>query len=424
MKLRAIVKTSVVSVVDQAWLGAVGFAVGLAFIRHAEKSEYAYYSMLYAAMLLVQAIHNALVLAPMTTLVPGQSRQVQRLFLSATTVVQYRYAIWLAATTTALVAGFGLIVDTTYLRLVDLTAFAVATWAYMAREYYRAMLFIHGKVEDVFQVDFSYGIVYLAGLATAYLMSSVSTGTVLVANGIAGVVSLGWSRRLLGTPSAVSTGESAQVARELWRCGRWSLPSVVVSWVYANAYIYLSATLFGAAVVADLQAGRLLLVPLGMTVLAWSNVMRPRTSEWFDHRNLALIMRVMRFSLIGLVMMCIAYVGCLYLSFPLIRTALMGARYQNVDTHILYWGLYFLASGIRAVGTVCMLSGREGYQPLYYYGWSALLVSILLTFALEPTLGIFSALAALICAEVVLAALIWWLGWPGMVRARSNSEGR
>jgi O-antigen/teichoic acid export membrane protein len=153
-------------------------------------------------------------------------------------------------------------------------------------------------------------------------------------------------------------------------------------------------------------------MPLGMSFQAWTNVFRPKVSTWFGENNMLLIEKVAHRSQISLSVLVGAYVLVLLVMFPLLAKYFLGPSYNGLEWLAAGWGGYFMISGIRMVGTSCMLGSQEGYKIIYYYGVYAFIVCIPASLLLTKMIGTIGVLAGLLLAETLLAYLIWYRGWP------------
>src|SRR4051812_26083760 len=72
---------SLASLIDQALLSGLNFALGLVLIRLATKESYGVYSQLYVAGIFASTVVEALITGPLTTIAPGKTPE-QRARLS------------------------------------------------------------------------------------------------------------------------------------------------------------------------------------------------------------------------------------------------------------------------------------------------------------------------------------------------------
>ncbi len=398
-------------------------------MRGASKETYAAYTLVYAAVLLFQNVQNALIISPMMTVVPGRSAQERAALVRRISRIQIALnvtllAFWLgAAATYAVLKAMNLREGFTLA-----AAGAVALLGLLMREFGRGQAFLDGRPLAALFQDLAFGVFALAALAFLFFRAEVTAEAVLLSSGVsafsvAALARLRTDRRYRdASAGTINIAEYAVVVRELWTCGKWALPSVVASWGYANAYVYMVAAVASASIVAELSATRLLLAPVPLLLTAWFNVFRPRASAWYRSGDLRLLTRVAMYSAVGLALGGVSFGVVLYLCFDWIEAHLLGSRYAGLAMLLLGWTAYFVVGAVRGVGMGCVLSAQDGFRHMHHYTWIALAVAVLsvaLAAAKSSALGVLLALSV---AELVFAGLVWGLGWPAVRRARSGGK--
>lgn len=415
---RGLFSSALLGALDQALLSAFNLLLGLAFIRLAPKSEYALYVLLTTGLLLAQSVQNAIVASPLTTLWPGQvDDEGRRRVAGAAARVQR----WL----TAAVLLLGLCTAVVFALADDdrgWTALAVALGGagLLAREYTRARLFLRHQALAALLSDAGY--VAVAVVAAAWLAGAgrMQAAPVLAVIGVAGMIA-SWATQLrrrdaTRQPFGTLSEDDRRGLAELWDCARWALPSVVSSWLYANAFLYVVEAMMSKDAVAELSAARLMLVPLSLLVVGWSNAFRPRASRWLAGDEPDRVERVARRSAAALVGVALAYGLLLAIVLPLLQEHVLGRNYAGLAGLMALWLAFFAVSAVRNVGMSSMLASRHAFRPLFVYGLLALAVAIpgTLLAGLVGSRG--GVLVALTMAEAALAAIIWLRGWPALRR--------
>ncbi|KAB2322423.1 hypothetical protein F8A86_04090 [Betaproteobacteria bacterium SCN1] len=357
------------AVADQAWLSLLNFAISLAFIWGASKSEYGYYLLLVAPLMLAQSIQNAIVNSPLATFLPAADR-LARPALKRTAVSLHVYLAFAGAA----LGGLGLFAYAYWTDLkieaVLLTGFSLAVVGTIAREAQRSFAYVQGQGMRALAGDLVYGIALLAGIAWAILGDRLTAGIVLLMTGLAGMLPL-----LTKWPAFQGLRIHAESMRQFWSCGRWALPSVVVTWVNLSAYPYFAERALGLAAVADIGASRLFLMPVGLAMTAWSNWYRPRISAWRAAGDVNAIKRLTYVSLLigwgGLTLVAI-FIGLAYAQIE----PLLGAQYTGLRPLVLMWLLFFALGLARNVYMATLMTDAHGYRILHHITWLALALSI------------------------------------------------
>lgn len=386
------------AVADQAWLSLLNFAISLAFIWGASKTEYGYYILLMAPLLLIQSIQNALVNSPLTTFLPAAA-EADKPNLRNTAVSLH---IYLALVCGALGAG-GLMIygqaAELHIENLLLVGFVLAIVGTIARESQRSFAYVQGQGVRALAGDIVYGTVLLAGIALVLAGDQLSASLVLLLTGIAGLVPL-----LSKVAAFHGLQTHAEPMRQFWSCGRWALPSVVVTWINLSSYPYFAEGALGLSVVADIGAARLFLMPIGLMMTAWSNWYRPRISGWLATGNVGAVAQITRRGLLGGWGLLAALAVLLVFAYPHVEP-LLGARYQGLQPLVLVWLLYFAISLARNVYMATLMTDAQGYKILHHITWLALALSIP-GFVLLSHNGAFWVVGVLCAVELAQALMV------------------
>lgn len=424
MRTPHFVQGAVAGTVDQALLSAFNLGIGIAFIKWATKEEYAAYSMIFAGLLLLQSIQNALVNSPLLTLLPARKNKEDKTKLqSAATgiLVSLVLASW---GTVILLLLFCMLAGRT-LQFASISGWAIgiAATGLLLREYVRGTFFLRLKVSSALLSDAGYvTVAAIFALMTSYFFG-FSAEWILASTGGAAVVTGLISLRKLGIGISLRQTAIKSELPEIWGCAKWALPSVVVSWLYSNAYVYVVDWLMARNTVADLAASRLLLVPISLVVVGWSSSFRPRASKLFAQGDIPQIDKLLRASVLVAALIYLLYGFLLWLSTPLMISQVFSAKYAGLESLIVAWGAFFFVNAVRCMGMSAVLSSKDGFRPLYLSGWMALLIAAPLIVAACFKGMVAGVVWAMVAAECVLASVIWGRLWPCIRIARQAEPG-
>lgn len=357
------------AVADQAWLSLLNFAIALAFIWGASKTEYGYYILLMAPLLLVQSIQSAIVNSPLATFLPAAT-EADKPNLLITAASLHIYLVLMCG----VLGGLGLMVygqvAELHVESLLLAGFVLAIAGTLSRESQRSFSYVQGQGVRALAGDLIYGMVLLAGIALALAGDQLSAGLVLLLTGIAGLVPL--FSRVAGFHGLQT---HAEPMRQFWSCGRWALPSVVVTWISLSAYPYFAGHALGLAAVADIGAARLFLMPVGLMMTAWSNWYRPRISGWLALGKVDAVVGITRRSLLAGWVLLATLAVLLAFTYPLVEP-LLGEQYLGLQPLVLMWLLYFAISLARTVYMATLMTDARGYKILHHITWIALALSL------------------------------------------------
>ncbi|MEI2414839.1 hypothetical protein V8Z80_01510 [Orrella sp. JC864] len=397
------------SIIDQAWLSALNLAVGLVLIRLTAKQDYGTYAQLYAAGLFAATIAEALITNPLTTLASQYTPARRAAMIAHMDRFQGRLSWGIAA-----LFGLGCMLAVHLLQLPQAVALGAAFALYVKtnamREYRRSILFIDEKARQVLGIDLRYGAAVLAATGLLVWLGWLSVPAIFAALALANVLAL-WGTARRPAPAAGEAAGAlgyAQAVAESWRRGRLGLPGALLAWGINYSYLYVSAAWLGAEAAADLNASRLLLMPISLSVVAWSRVARPVMGAQIAAGDGAALRRLLWASVLGIELLTLAYVLALWAALPWLQHHVLGPRYANVGPLVLVWGAYFAIYAARWVGTALMM-GADRYRYMLGVAVTSFLF-MLVALLLIPRYGTLGAIMALAAVECLSLALVWLAG--------------
>ena len=395
------------SLLDQALLSIVNLAIGMVFIKFASKDEYALYAQVMALVFLTTGVQSALVNSPAVTLMPRKAAAERRKFAGSLFALQAILSLGFA-----LVFGCLALLSPHLLSLASSSgfialAFAVTIWVAWLRDFVRNQLFIDLKAGTCLQLDLAYAALCAAGFGLLIANHSVAADNVLILVALVGALTaLPWLINA-GIHFHADFGHIKKTLRETWPLSRWSLPGGLVSWAFGNGYVLIAAQVAGPVATADIVAARLFVAPLGMAYLAWGNVFRPRASHWLAAGQIATVTRVSYSAVVGITGGVALYLGALVLAYPFLEHHILGAKYQGLVQDVVWWGAFFLASGVAGTCTGVLLAlGR--FRDTFLAATAGCLVSVPLMFVLGASMGKSGILLGLTIGEITAAAWLFF----------------
>lgn len=383
---------------DQAWLSLLNFAVSFAFVWFATKEEYGYYILLFTPLLLIQNIQNALANSPLASFLPTVKEQEKTQVKNTAATIHLYLAIICGALGFIMLLAYGKITGFSTDPLL-LAGFTLAILGTIAREAQRSFAYSQSQAVRALNGDLIYGLLLMAGLAMAIIGNNLSAGAVLLAIGMAGLIAL--------LPQLINFKQPelhSDTTKKFWDCGRWALPSVIVTWVTLSAYPYFAGNALGVRAVADIGAARLFLMPVGLAMTAWANWYRPKISGWRSSGNMTAIINTTQKTLLLGISALVLLGIFLYLAYPLLEKPL-GAQYKGLLPLVLMWLLYFTISLVRNVYMATLMTDANGYKILHHITWVALAIS-LPGFLLLSENGTIWVIGVLCAAELIQTILV------------------
>ena len=389
------------SIIDQALLSGLNFLIGLALIRFATKDTYGLYSQLFGVGLLITTLLDALIGSALTTLSARLAAGERVLFVARAARIQ-----WGASAVMALLTGVGVGVACAVLELSAKPvllglSFAVFAFALGCREYCRTALFIESRPEAVAKLDLVFVLVSVVGALSFLLLDQIEVHQIFfllaLSNGSAALFESAFLWRNAGAQS--TWHNYIADARQLWGLSRWAVMGSVVGWLGNNSYLYFAGAMVGVAALADLNAARLLLIPVIVVTMAWARVARPAMGQMIASGENAKLHRFLWKSTLSIEVFAVAYVAILFLAFPWLIAHVFGAKYSGISSLMLMWGAYFAISCARNVGTVLLVT-YGAFRALFWQGVLSLVILLSTALWLMPMWGEKGALVAMIIVEL------------------------
>ncbi|WP_231502000.1 lipopolysaccharide biosynthesis protein [Herbaspirillum sp. RV1423] len=409
---------SLASLIDQALLSGLNFALGLVLIRLATKESYGVYSQLYVAGIFASTVIEALITGPLTTIAPGRSPDERARLATLLLRFQWQLSIGLAL---AFGAGSAFVADLTGIDAHPLLlgiAFAVYLFANAQREYHRSISFIEARPRRVLHTDIAYALAAAIGVGILLLVGYLTVPAIFLVMGLANIVGM-WRSTDHGYARQAHEPASFRAAvAEVMQRGRWALPGALVAWATNYSYLYIAAAMLGVAAAADLNASRLLLMPISLSVLAWSRVARPMVSRLSAARDWKHLDHLAWASVAGIEIVTVLYVVVLWLALPWLQAHVLGVKYHGLEPMVLAWGGYFAINAARWIGS-SWLTSNDQYRLLLVSGVACLIVMLISASVFIPLYGAWGAILALIIVEVFDLLLIWAVFLP-MLRRKNT----
>jgi hypothetical protein len=305
--------------------------------------------------------------------------------------------------------------------LVIIGAFALATLGLLGSEFARCLGYIQEKPQTAFKIDLQYTLLAALLLLSLIAFQQYRVAAVLAGVGLIGLLlSVKEIAMLMRTQLVIRIGLKS-VFQKFWECARWALPSVVMTWCYGNAYIYVVNFLRGAEDTAEMAAGRLLLMPMGMAVIAGSNFLRPKFSRYVGQNQTRQLNRIVVIASAAIIAGGTVIALALHLLLKMGGAQMLGSYAKSMN-FIIPWAVYFSVNGVRTVGMNLLLVASHGYGLMFRYGAAAFVIAMPLLWFVTEAAGGIGAVWALVVVEIFLCLIIWLHGWPHVRRKMCPSS--
>lgn len=406
--------SSFLSVIDQGMLSALNFCIGALLIRLVDKDDYGLYGQLYAGGLLAGLIVDSWIAGPLTTVASAVHENTRKLLLRRYWQRQIFWTVAMGVAAFLIVEFVPAATHHSNKNWLMAAAFGLYVIGNGLREYGRTVGFIQSDIHSVLRQDLVYVAAVLAGMLSLYLFEVIDVAHVFIVLASASFLCALFGRHRImdrtATQASQVDAEDVDILHEHQETirghGRWAVLGVIVGWLSNYSYVYLSGAWLGLAAIADLNASRLLLMPIPLAVAAWSRVARPEASRLMAEHNWSGLRKLTIVSILGIELVVFAYVGAMLLTLPWLEAYVIGSKYSGLGPLIMLWGGYFAINSVRTIGTSWLMSGGA-FRSMFFLGTVTLILVVLITYQAIPYWGAAGAIFALIAVEVFETVVVW-----------------
>lgn len=400
------IRGGIFSALDQAWLSVLNLAISFAFIRYGTKEDYGTYLLLMTPLYLFMGVQNALILSPIVTVLPSSAPAERDTVYGTAIAFQIAFVSLGALLSSLALAIYWYVVHGT-IQPGLILGFGLAIAGTCTREGVRTFFYTHGNALGALKSDLVYGLGLMLAVGGLSYFSVLTSKATLIATGISAL----WPY-LLRITKVTQLRLDRMVLAKFWACGRWALVGVLVTWINLNAYPLIVGLSLSTAAVAEINVGRIFLMPVGLCATAWSNLYRPQISGWAAKGKVSAIRDLsLRSIALGIAMLSI-FVATLAWAYPHVEN-LLGPSYRGLLPLVLMWSLFFAIGLVRSILMASLMTDAKGYKQLQQVSWFALVVSLSGLFFLSAK-GTMWVVGVLITVEIVQLVLIavrvarWW----------------
>jgi O-antigen/teichoic acid export membrane protein len=350
------------AVIVQALLSAGSLGVGLILIRNATNAQYGSYVLVLNALLLVTALQNNFIMAPMVhrmtrldalgraDLIGGLLRDQRHLVpLAGAAAVAVTLALWLSG---------ALSVFTTVLVMAAIAA-ALAT---LYREFFRMVLLAYRQPVEVMQVDLLYVVMLVCGAFLATLTPVPAVVTVLILCAAAATAGKLLSK-LLWRHEPWNTQGSRGILQQMIPVGAWTVAGAAIHWSFSQGYNYLIAGTLDVNAVAAAAATRILMMPVNMLSTGISSLMLPTASGWLLKHGARTVFTRLSLLAAALAGLALCYLAVVWVCRDWIFASLLHKQFEQRDLLLTLWSVIFVLMIFRDQLLYLPLV-RTRYRPL------------------------------------------------------------
>ena len=397
-------------VLDQIMLSGTNFIVGLVMIRYTGDVAYGQFVLAQSAVVLLVSAQAAWLSGPVTIMAPAKSAAIRAQMIgslgaSQTRVLRRAALVLLTIPSAAYLIG----IWSANISLV-VAGTILAGWAALQREYRRSVLLIYSRPHAMLGADAVYVTILLLGIALAVLSRPVAGPMAIVGSGAAAWAGASVAHRMLAADPGWVSGNARPFWQEIRTLGLWSVIGAVIYWLFAQSYNYVLATRLDLTAVTNVNAARLVIMPVLVFVYGINNLLMPIASNWLANFGLARMLR--RLAVLTLLISAIdlIYFAIAWMLRHWLIVDLMHKHIGDQDRLLLLWACVTLVFLPREVLQAALFALKRVRSMTWLIGLSAA-VSLSLMWLGIPRWGAAAVLIGQVAGECVnligLALLLW-----------------
>jgi len=262
---------------DQAVVSATNFLTNVVIARALGVTQYGVFALSWLALLFVNSIQNALVVAPMMSIGPKTTDDNRPHYFGAVVIQQLCLAI-------LSFAGINLAVHAVaiYFRQPDLNQLSwplsATVFAYLVQDFFRRYLFATKQRRRAFLNDaMSYvpQLLIIVLFAKAGRLTTPRALWTIAFTSVFGIVAgIVWLERI-----SYSGGKLRSVISQHWKFSRWLVPSGMMEWTSSYLFLMAAPIYFGAVAAGALRSAQNIVGVAHIWFLGLENVVPAETAR-------------------------------------------------------------------------------------------------------------------------------------------------
>ena len=408
MKFFSLIRHSAtIAIFDQGLISLSNLLIGLSLINFTSKENYGLYGIGFAAILLSVGAANALITTQMTVIVPEKRAEEADSYCLSMLIGQYHIflPLWIVYTLCVLalfsneplVAG-----NLEYFLVLGCTILAALFHSFMRRYFY-----IKGDPLNVLKIDFFHLVTVLIGIAVCVGIDIESLHIAVMAlYGLGALIAalVGFSRSTL--PKKLRYSSVLESVHEAWQQGRWALGGVIVTWLQSQGYVFILAFMASTAAVAEANAAKLFVAPVGVISGGLVHVYMPKLAFLRSQGKRSEIVVQAR-KILGVVLFSIVLlaVGILAIEDVVLEYVYSG-KYDGIAPFILAWIVVFSIQAFRGNNSM-LLQVYRNFSSITKYNTLTAVVSLVLCILMVQAWEVIGSIYSIAIGELLLAYFLW-----------------
>jgi O-antigen/teichoic acid export membrane protein len=391
-------------VFDQGFQSLINLLIGVMLIRYAEKNDYGLYGVGFAIIQLIIGFSNALIMTQMTVNMHGREKSDRDAYCGSMCIFLFLYCSFIG-----LVIYFASLLPFLYAYEGLLTVLSISIYGYVFMEFIRRYYYLNNTPFSAFSgtlllmlclvliMSYLFYSDYIEDLHLKAFKAYAISGFMISSVAILGFIRFPWLKAFIEFKKSVVESFSNGV----WACG-----GVLVTAIQNQGWIYLIASMQGISVIAEANAARLFLSPVGILSTSFNRVFMPRVAElnsvYGRSKAVSFAIKIM----LVLLVLVIVYSSLLLVLLDWMVSVFMTAEYQSLHLLVAIWVGYYLSQSIRSTPSQLLqvfhrfkfITMANSMTAVLWFGTSLWVVKMY---------GIYGIIVSMTVAEIVLSMILW-----------------
>lgn len=393
------------SVIDQIILSSVNFFLSYFLMKILTKEEYGLYNLIIPISLIFTAVQNALFNTPLMVEYWNKNETEKNFFVGSLLLIQKKILVLSLLLFLTLIVTF-IFIDTGESTNFILFATYILILGLLSREFLRNYFFTIEKPLKAVINDFNYLILIFLFFIVIYYLNLINIESILICIGIASLIS-----SIFGNIKLANHNDFAIAKKHFIECfkhGKWALLGVIVTHVQTYGYIYLIGIFFSTKDIGEIAAIRLLFIPFSFITVGYSKIAIPRGSKLFIQGKIKKFFNEELF--FSLSYMVVVFLYTIIVNFTPENVLGIILKREYLDA-LKYIPLFSITTILSILGT----TGSNGLQVMKKFKSLSQINTLAMITVLTFTLiaihfwGVYGALIANICGQLINASGMWYL---------------
>jgi glycosyltransferase involved in cell wall biosynthesis len=395
------------SIADQGTFSGTNFALNVLLARWLTSEGYGAFSVAWSVCLILTALHNALIVEPMTVVGPAEFSTRLGSYLKLVTRLNW---------TVVFVLGFVASCAAFFYRGLAardaLAALGLALPGYLLLLTCRREQYITNRPVRAFYLSVAYAALLAAALAALHGSGKLVAWNAVLVTGVSLLVAL-WAilRRDLPTDYQPSEHTVREISTVHWGYGKWLFASAMLGIGISDMQVLLLSKMVSLSSAGALRALMNFISPIGQLLTVLSVFSLPKLARRMKGSGVAHGLRASAIYSFGIISVALLYCCALVMLGSPLEHLLYGGRMAAYVKDLPWLASSALLSGI-AIAFTAPLRAAQNSQHTLFAGMAATLVGVGASFVLLPRYGLRGALFSLVLANgasalVVIATYVW-----------------